>query len=176
MRGPVLGLHTDSDSGDSRDAPLVAAALALEPCAAEAAAGALDVPEGGVATRAAVLGRRLARTRAAIRVYESEQARLHERLRERHRRFVIRAGHIGSKEGAAAAGLRREALKQSQAGPCAAPACAAEALPLARFCIAHICSQPGQVLYRPQEGGGVRLWREADGEVPQREEAGGAGA
>ena len=124
------GLHTDSESGS-------------EDHGADGAEG--SSPPGSCGSLAAC---RLRRSRLALSLLQRAHWSLLRRTREQHRRFVIRAGHIGSREGANAASVRREALRQNQTRRCAAPGCGALAIELCAHCFAHVCRERGQQLYR----------------------------
>ncbi len=154
----VPGLHSCSESGSDGDAPpLPAASLAAEDDGEDDDTATPSLP------RAALVARRLARTRAALSLYTRLHWRLIERLRERHRRYVIRHGHIGSKEGAHAAAQRREAMRQAPAAACAVAGCGAPAIALCRHCFSHVCFEEGQQLYRPGRAGAPpRLWAAGD--------------
>lgn len=162
------GLHTDSDSG-SGDGDEAAGA---PPLADGDADDSGDDDDNEPLQRGALLSRRLARTRAALALYRRLQLRLLERLRERHRRFVVRHGHIGSRESAHAAAARREAMRQlPHAAPCAVPGCGASALALCSHCFAHVCLEPKQLLYVPGPDGAPQLRTRA---LPAGECAAGA--
>ena len=124
------GLHTDSESGS-------------DIACADGAEDGVDSPQAS--SRVAY---RLCRTRLALSCLQGAHWGLLRRSRERHRRFVVRSGHIGSKEGAHAAAVRREALRQTQLRHCAAPDCTAFAMELCAHCFVHVCRERGQQLYR----------------------------
>ncbi len=125
------GLHTDSESGS--DGP-----------------SSTDCAENGSCSPAnsSLVASRLRRTRLALSLLQGAHWGLLHREREHHRRFVIRSGHIGSRDGAHAAAVRREALRQTQARRCAAPGCEAHAIELCAHCFVHVCRERGQQLYR----------------------------
>jgi hypothetical protein len=124
-----------------------------------------DATATPVLPRAALSARRLARTRATLSLYTRLHWRLIERLRKRLRRYVIRNGHIGSKEGAQAAAQRHEAMRQSPASVCAVVGCSTPVLALCRHCFTHVCCEEGQQRYRPgpapRHGCGWRATRRA---------------
>lgn len=169
----LRGTHTDSDSGEdvpSEDGHGDDDATALPP-------GAAPVSHGGDSlSRLELVRRRLGRTREALAAATRVQWRLLERLREHHRRFVLRHGHVGTKDGAAAVAAARLAAgggpdvcaagrggQQSALAPPVAGAtgasgpCTCRPLPLSRFCLRHILLDPAQVLYVADEHGAPRL-------------------
>ena len=155
-----LGLHLESDAGEDSDADqdeLRAAAAA-----GEAAAAALDGTEPCL-SRLDLVRRRLARTREALSAYTRVHWRLLERLREHHRRFVLRHGHVGTKDAAAAVASAREAAGLPEVCIAAVDGpCTARPLPLSHYCVRHILLDPAQVLYVADESGAPRLRTKED--------------
>ena len=126
------------------------------------------------------MARRLGRAREAAATLAGVQAQLLEKLREHHRRFALRHGHPGTKDGAAGVAAAGEALGLGpHGGCCVAPPSAAAApppdgrpgqhlpcteppLPLSSFCAAHILLDPHQVAYVPGKDGRPRLRQPGD--------------
>ena len=155
-RAVLPGLHTDSESGS-----------ALSASSSDSAQSAGGVVAGSWSPAAALLSaRRLRRTRVAMVLLQRLQWALLRRTREYHRRFVIRSGHIGSREGHHAATVRRDALRQTQLRCCASPGCEALAMELCTHCFAHVCLERGQQLYRLVETV-PRLVTEEDSDVEE---------
>ena len=153
----VPGLHTDSESGSARS-------TSGSDSARSRAGGVAD---GSCSPAAAFLSaRRLRRTRLALALLQRAHWALLHRTREYHRRFVIRSGHIGSREGHHAAAVRREALRQTQLRRCASPGCQALAMELCTHCFAHVCQARGQQLYRLGEAA-PRLVTDNDSDVEE---------
>ena len=146
------GLHTDSESGS--DGP-----------------SSSDGVENGSCSPPATslfVASRLRRTRRALSLLNRSYWGLLQREREHHRRFVIRSGHIGSRDGAHAAAVRREALRQTQARRCAAPGCQSRAIELCAHCFVHVWRERGQQLYRLDDDASLpRLVVDADSDVEE---------
>jgi hypothetical protein len=161
---PLAGLDTSASEPDDSgpqpgDAPTATAAPPL--------------------TRLQLVTRRLKRTREAVAAVASLQTQLLERLREHHRRFALRHGHAGNKDGAAAVATAAEALGLAAPGVCcaappaAAPStgaptgqppspCTAPPLPLSPFCLRHILLDPRQLAYVADTDGEPRLRKPGD--------------
>ena len=166
---PLAGFDTDSASEPDDGAPQPSD----EPAAAATAPSL---------TRMQLVTRRLKRTREAVAAVASLQAHLLERLREHHRRFALRHGHAGTKDGATAVAAAAEALGLAAPGACcvapptaasapgAAPPgqplspCTAPPLPLSPYCLRHILLDPRQVAYVADADGEPRLRK--PGEAP----------
>ena len=163
-RAPLAGFDTDSEPDASAPQP-------SDDPAAAATAPSL--------TRLQLVTRRLKRTREAVSAVASLQGHLLERLREHHRRFALRHGHAGTKDGAAAVAAAAEALGLAAPGACcaaphatsapgAAPPgqplspCTAPPLPLSPYCLRHILLDSRQVAYVPDADGEPRLRRPGD--------------
>ena len=171
---PLAGFDTDSQSDEEGGGD---AERGQYPAAAAAADGA---PAPASLTRLQLVARRLGRAREAVATLAGVQAQLLEKLREHHRRFALRHGHPGTKDGAAGVAAAGEALGLGpHGGCCVAPPSAAAApppdgrpgqllpcteppLPLSSFCAAHILLDPHQVAYVPGKDGRPRLRQPGD--------------
>ena len=105
-----------------------------------------DEGDEGALTQRDVVERRLKRARELRTLYRDQYWRLLEELRAKHRRFVLKHGHDGSRDAGAAVNDARE--RAGYARVCAVEECERCPRALTRHCFKHIALDDAQVLYR----------------------------
>jgi len=85
------------------------------------------------------LRRELAATSRLLNLYEEQYWHVLEDLQYEQRQYTLVHGHNGRKE--------EGAQQRSTPGECSTQGCSAAPLPLTRFCIQHILSDPEQCLF-----------------------------